>query len=364
MPADPFVAFIHLKTPQGDPMLVKCPSCATTYRVSEEVLTAAAPIFRCSRCKHTFEYEHETRPVTSGSVLKPGAVAEAVHAENELSFTFDSKNDLRHSFQDDLLESSQPDVAASSPSNGRNEAADQWSLAEEAVENHEKPVSSDGRKHSDHEGIDKGSSRFEEKPLTAIPAHFENGANILALEPYRDQQASIIPYLTLFALLTLAFSLFTAFHYAYPQAMDGWIRKIPLLGGAVVRNAHLKNGVLLQSVRGSYQTIQGNREVFLVTGTAINQNPVIIREVRIGGDSYGADGKIVEQQTMWIGNAISPKIVRGMTAQDIADLQRLKPLKSFDIPPGDSVPFTMIFLKSPKGIKEFTCQILGAEEDL
>jgi predicted Zn finger-like uncharacterized protein len=344
-------------------MLVKCPNCATTYRVSEEVLTAAAPTFRCSRCKHTFESENETRSVTSASVLEPGAGAEAVHVENELSFTFDSKTELRHSFGDDMLESSQPAFAASSSSNGRNEAEDQWSLAEETVENHEEPMASDGRKHSDHEAIDRGS-RFEEKPLTAIPAHFENGANILALEPYRDQQASIIPYLTLFALLTLAFSLFTAFHYAYPQAMDGWIRKIPLLGGAVVRNAYLKNGVLLQSVRGSYQTIQGNREVFLVTGTAVNQNPVIIREVRIGGDSYGADGKIIEQQTMWIGNAISPKIVRGMTAQDIADLQRLKPLKSFDIPPGDSVPFTMIFLKSTKGIKEFTCQILGAEEDL
>jgi predicted Zn finger-like uncharacterized protein len=341
-------------------MLVKCPSCATTYRVSEEVLTVAAPTFRCSRCKHTFESEHETRSITSASVSEPAAAAAAVHAENELSFTFDSKNERRHSYPD---ESGHPAFAASSPS-GRKEAENQWSLTEETVENHGKSVKSDGRKHFDHEDTDRGSSRFEESPVTAIPAHFENGANILALEPYRDQQASIIPYLTLFALLTLTFSLFTAFHYAYPQTIDGWIRKIPLLGGAVVRNAHLKNGVLLQSVRGSYQTIQGNREVFLVTGTAINQNPVIIREVRIGGDSYGADGKLIEQQTMWIGNAISPKIVRGMTAQDIADLQRLKPLKSFDIPPGDAVPFTMIFLKSTKAIKEFTCQILGAEEDL
>lgn len=345
-------------------MLVKCPSCATTYTVSEEVLTAATPTFRCSRCKHTFESEHEATSVRSASVLKSGPAAEALQGDNELSFTFDSKNELRPSFPDDVPESSQPAFAASRSPSGTNEAEDQWSLAEETVETREKPVDSDGRKHSEQEAIDPSSSRFEEKPRTAIPAPFENGTNILALEPYRDQQASIVPYLTLFALLTLAFSLFTAFHYAYPQAMDGWIRKIPLLGGAVVRNAHLKNGVLLQSVRGSYQTIQGNREVFLVTGTAINQNPVIIREVRIGGDTYGADDKIIEQQTMWMGNAISPKIIRGMTAQDIADLQRLKPLKSFDIPPGDSVPFTMIFLKSTKGIKEFTCQILAAEEDL
>jgi predicted Zn finger-like uncharacterized protein len=344
-------------------MLVKCPSCATTYRVPEELLAAAAPIFRCSRCKHTFESEQEASSVNGASLLESGPAPEGVDAESELSFTFHSKDNREPSVQHAVIEST---FAASPPLSGTSEREEPWSVAGKAVEIHKKPASLRGREHVEkyQEPLDTGGSRSEEKSLTGIPAHFENGANILALEPYRDQQGSIIPYLTLFAVLTLAFSLFTAFHYAYPQAMDGWIRKIPLIGGAVVRNAHLKNGVLLQSVRGSYQTIQGNRDVFLVTGSAVNQNPVVIREVRIGGDTFSGDGKTIEQQTMWIGNAISPKIIRGMTAQDIADLQRLKPLKSFDIPPGDSVPFTMVFVKSPKGIKEFTCQILTAEEDI
>jgi predicted Zn finger-like uncharacterized protein len=38
-------------------MLVKCPSCATTYKVADEILTGTTPAFRCSRCKHTFEGE-------------------------------------------------------------------------------------------------------------------------------------------------------------------------------------------------------------------------------------------------------------------------------------------------------------------
>ncbi|HEX7226456.1 MAG TPA: zinc-ribbon domain-containing protein, partial [Candidatus Binatia bacterium] len=36
-------------------MLVKCPSCATTYKVADEILTGTTPAFRCSRCQHTFE---------------------------------------------------------------------------------------------------------------------------------------------------------------------------------------------------------------------------------------------------------------------------------------------------------------------
>ena len=104
--------------------------------------------------------------------------------------------------------------------------------------------------------------------------------------------------------------------------------------------------------------------MFVITGVALNQNPVKIREVRLAGQIYNQEGKEVEQQTVWIGNAISAKIVRGMTAQDISDLQRLPPLKTFDIPPGDSVPFTIVFLKSARGIKDFRCAVIAAEGEV
>ena len=90
----------------------------------------------------------------------------------------------------------------------------------------------------------------------------------------------------------------------------------------------------------------------MITGVAQNQNPVVIREVRVAGQLYNLEGKEIEQQIIWIGNAISPRIIRGMTVQDISDLQRLKPLKTFEIPPGDSIPFTIVFLKSTQRNKK------------
>jgi hypothetical protein len=88
---------------------------------------------------------------------------------------------------------------------------------------------------------------------------------------------------------------------------------------------------------------------------------VVIRKVRLTGRIFNADGKEIEQETMWIGNALSAKIVRGMNAQDIADLQKLEPLRNFEIPPGDSMPFTLVFLKSNHAAKNFTCAISAAE---
>ncbi|MGN6733894.1 MAG: zinc-ribbon domain-containing protein, partial [Candidatus Binatia bacterium] len=75
-------------------MLVQCPKCRTTYKVSDEVLSGAAPAFRCSRCKHTFELEpaenHEPR-------FEPSQAAETANAEHshagELSLPFGSKSE-------------------------------------------------------------------------------------------------------------------------------------------------------------------------------------------------------------------------------------------------------------------------------
>jgi hypothetical protein len=102
----------------------------------------------------------------------------------------------------------------------------------------------------------------------------------------------------------------------------------------------------------------------LITGVALNQNPVVVREIQVTGKIYNRDGKEIEHQTIWVGNTISPKIIRGMTVEDIPQLQELKPLKSFEVPPGDSIPFAIVFLKSTKNANEFTCEVLNAQGEI
>lgn len=35
-------------------MIIRCPSCATTYKIEGPAFDAPQPTFRCSRCKHVF----------------------------------------------------------------------------------------------------------------------------------------------------------------------------------------------------------------------------------------------------------------------------------------------------------------------
>jgi hypothetical protein len=203
-----------------------------------------------------------------------------------------------------------------------------------------------------------------EHPAIAEVTGEANGVqNILPISSYMDRQASILPYLTLFALLVIGFSLAAVITHAHPKASEELVKKIPLLGAAVLKNSHLKDGILLQSLRGGYQTIQGNREVFVITGVAVNQNPVVIREIQLTGKIHNEVGKELEEQTAWVGNTLSAKILRGMTLEDVPHLQSLKPLKSFEMPPGDSVPFAMVFLKATRGVKDFSCAVSFADSD-
>ena len=70
-------------------MLVQCPSCRTTYKVADEVVKGAAPAFRCSRCKHTFELEGaESIPTTAVTPAPASSEATLEPQDRELSFSF------------------------------------------------------------------------------------------------------------------------------------------------------------------------------------------------------------------------------------------------------------------------------------
>jgi len=343
-------------------MLVQCPKCRTTYKVADDVMKGSAPAFRCSRCKHTFELEGET------PAAQPQVSPVSSEPERELTFSFNEPPSHRTFVgENTAAPAEQPSAQEVIPAGTALD--DEVPTAVEAKKESRPPqeiVQSPAPLQSEQ--------RSEQKKNAAVAApefaddlnnqEPENPVNVLAMASYVDQRASIFPYLTLFSLLAIAFGFIAVMSQAHPQLSASIVRNIPLLGPVLLKNNHLKEGILIRSLRSGYQSIQGNREVFFVTGVALNQNPVIIREVQITGKVFNEEGRELEQQTIWLGNTLSPKIIRGMTTEDIPHLQNLKPLKSFEIPPGDSVPFTIVFLRSAKAAKNFTCQVVTASAEV
>jgi predicted Zn finger-like uncharacterized protein len=360
-------------------MLVQCPNCKTTYKVADDVLKGAAPAFRCSRCKHTFELEAaEPSDAPREPAVDDNEKNEVSPPDPELSFSFAPKAIER---VDEIKKVAEAESAPLETPGQSDLAPSQVTEVSEEFKNF-----ADDERWSMSESEDKAdvpftlpdppSSSPRAKPVDRFPvddplfppanteADGDDGSNILPMSSYMDQQASIVPYITLFGLLVIVFSLIAVITHAHPKASEGFIKNIPLLGPSVLKNKHLKDGILIQSLRGGYQAIQGNREVFVMTGIALNQNPVVIREVQLTGKVFNEAGTELEQQTIWVGNTLSAKILRGMTIEDIPHLQNLKPLKSFELPPGDSIPFAIVFLKSTKSAKDVTCEVALADSEV
>ncbi len=327
-------------------MLVQCPNCKTTYKVSEDTVKGSAPSFRCSRCKHTFQLQ-------SGVESSLDFVAEIPREgpDNNLTFNFEAAapDELGPAPRDAALtpeaaDAPTPDtrnlVAAADGAGADSPIAPNRKIAEAGVQSDE---------------ADKQLS------YAGAPAFRESAEKVLNIEPYRDQRASVMPFLTLFALIIVLAAFVFAYQKIHPTAFEDRLASIPLLGPSVVQSDHLKKAVLLKSLETKFQTLQGNREALLLTGVAVNQNPIMIRNVQLAAQLFDQEGKEIERQTMWIGNAISLQLIRGMTAQDVADLQRLKPLKTFEIPPGDSVHFALVFLRPGKSLKDARCEVLSVE---
>jgi predicted Zn finger-like uncharacterized protein len=347
-------------------MLIQCPNCQTTYKVSDGVLKGTTPAFRCSRCKHTFELEANDAPreLPQGTHLGEAAGGKS-SADAEPSLPFAPKPEPANTDVKPVIfnQSSKQDSDDSQP---KEENRHQWEVSTARREDERPFIMPESSRPGEQERmIDApGDFSMDDPVFRKLDIHGESSNNILAISPYLEQRASILPYLSLLSLLVIGFSLLAVISHANPQTPENILKNIPLLGATVLKNNHLKNGILIKSLGTSVQSIQGNREVFLITGVALNQNPVVVREIQVTGKIYNRDGKEIEHQTIWVGNTISPKIIRGMTVEDIPQLQELKPLKSFEVPPGDSIPFAIVFLKSTKNANEFTCEVVNAQGEI
>jgi predicted Zn finger-like uncharacterized protein len=341
-------------------MLVRCPKCRTTYKVSDDVLTGSAPVFRCSRCKHTFELQ--TNEPSERPTERPAGSAESAPppADQELRLPFTAKPEPARAGSD-TKESIDFPAEEKDRDGLKLVSGDQWSLSHDDPP--EQPFTISDTKRTPDTPKDF-SLTDPAGPITNEQDKIESSNNILAISPYLEQRASIFPFITLFGLLVIGFSSVAVISHAHPKASEQVVKKIPLIGTSVLKNNHLKEGILIQSLRSGYQIIQGNREILLITGVALNRNPVVMREIQLTGKIYNQEGKELDRQTIWVGNTISPKIIRGMTTEDIPHLQNLKPLKSFEIPSGDSVPFTIVFLKLTKNAQDFTCEVVTAEGEV
>ena len=102
-----------------------------------------------------------------------------------------------------------------------------------------------------------GDFSMDDPVFRKLDIHGESSNNILAISTLSwSNEPRSWPYLSLLSLLVIGFSLLAVISHANPQTPENILKNIPLLGATVLKNNHLKNGILIKSLGTSVQSIQ------------------------------------------------------------------------------------------------------------
>ena len=234
-------------------MLIQCPKCQTTYKVSDEVMKGKAPAFCCSRCRHTFEVEAADtgRETEEETAAEDSAPTRQSRNETELPLPFAPKTDVERiagepAQLEALAEQSEfVAKAASEPSEASGLQEEPWAMSDAKRED-EQPFVMPAEEHSDKDSASEDFSIDDDPIFRRVDADSENPQNVLAISPYLEQRASILPYVSLLVFLVVGFGLFTIVSRASPQTPESILKNIPVLGPLVLKNNHLKEGILIK----------------------------------------------------------------------------------------------------------------------
>ncbi len=345
-------------------MIVECPRCRARYRV-EAGLLEHDQTFKCSRCAHVFAYEAEgagVEPAASG-LLAPTEIVgtsppppppapareEPLQPERRdlrsLSFTFSKSDDSDREFDDaDEPEPPRTTPRARAESFAAREDGDFSFQDDEEERHHDSPSEADEEPAADEPRFVRGE---DELRIQAEEAH----------NPTR-------PHLVFLGVLVIAYAIFALNLRNHPARAEKLLAGVPLVGDVLAQDHLLQTKVQLQDVAGAYQQIKDDRAVFIVSGRAVNTSSEPLKGVQIESALYDAAGKPIETKSIYCGNAMSLKIVKDLSSKEISLLQRLEPPKRFEIRPGESAGFSVVFLMPPPSLKEFTTRVVSAQSSL
>ena len=319
-------------------MIVTCPHCSTRYNIEETRLAGPSPMLKCSRCRRVFP-----APTVKKQAPSPSPKSSSSDAENlKLPFEEPAWKDEPTSASADLEIPEQedegytleaegpadalvvpPDVAAepgATPRKRERSAARSTPVPPTSTPAEHRPATRAANEEdsdaliADHvdDAVDEEAETDDlsdrEPSAPAAPRRRKAARSPAARRPAaRDSERGKVWALMIFLGAVLAsYWMLTRALFASPQLCDNLLSRIPLIG-LLGDDRLLTRKVALSEVAGGYQRIKDGKQVFVITGKALNTAPVALHDVQIAGKLFNSEGAELDEKIIFCGNAISTK---------------------------------------------------------
>ena len=157
-------------------------------------------------------------------------------------------------------------------------------------------------------------------------------------------------------VVALVYAVLSIWIYTHPAIARDALRDVPLIGSRLAETHLRPTTVQLANVRGEYERVQGDRLVFVISGTAVNASAVPVRSIQVEGRIAGAQE---QRQVVFCGAA--PRDVHDLSLREIALLQTLEPPKDWTLAPGEQASFLVVFPGPPTDLREFGAEVVAVQ---
>ena len=383
-------------------MIIRCPSCSTTYKVSGSVFDAPRPTFRCTRCKHIFTFQVRLQlddedpsaaAATTDQMPEAGAAGDGPVAGGGS----DTDEEPYAEGREDTHDSQASRVEAAGSHTGAAQGTLELPRTSAEAESASRDSSETQAVGEDYDEIQFDDPDFDpgvevDRPDVRPPVSFEQTAagedddipirnarkpdfeidDDFLIRPRREAEppppppranarGSIVPMVSLVALAGFAFVLVWLIYQVNPRPLDALLRRIPWYGNTMFENRHFKSTLVFESLVSGVQPVLNQTEVFIVSGKLVNRNDRSVHKVRIETQLFDAEGKQIGREVTFVGNGISAKTIQDMPFREISMLQSLKPLSAYRIPAAQSANFTVVFPKPDTAVESFSCRVISVD---
>jgi predicted Zn finger-like uncharacterized protein len=326
-------------------VIVSCPYCSTRYEIDAARFTGPNPMLKCSRCRHIFPAPSSKKPHPPP---RRGAEEPTPGEEESLTLPFDEPD-----WKDEPDTPTSPDLEVPETEEGFTLGTE-----DEADEPRGRAEPTPPKAAPHFSATDKDEDEVQvERPA----AEDSRGRRNRRERARRKRERTHIGPLFLFlAIVVAGYGLLTRALFASPALCDRLVSRLPVIGN-FGDDPLLARKVALSDVVGGYQRIKDGKDVFVITGKALNTAPVALHGVQVAGDLYNNAGRVLETKTIYCGNVISAKVLKDLTPREVSILQKLSPPKKFVIEPGESSTFVIVFMDPPRETVEFTARVVGVQ---
>ncbi|MFH1349704.1 MAG: DUF3426 domain-containing protein [Pseudomonadota bacterium] len=328
-------------------MIIECEKCHSQYNLDENLLKESGSKLRCSQCKHIF-VAYPPRPELP---VEEPSLDEALEKEIEKAVALD------------IDTPSVGDEAMEEPVDGilGGISTDEFPELEEEKEEFE-TISPEELSVLEREAmvdVEKavGRSKIMEEKFIREEAEEEKEIpvekEIRAKKPSRSRVLTIV-LLVILLLLGGAVAVFFLAPDLIPTSLSflkpGKESKITDVG---VRRLSFK------AVNGLFVVTDVGKQLFVIKGEVTNNYPTPRSFILIMGSILDNKGQVLKRASVYAGNTFMETQIKGMSIEELNRGLRNrfgKGRTNFNIRPGGTVPFMIIFEDLPEDMSEFTVE--------